>query len=57
MSLSLYGAGVGHVSVGPPLTLQGSGVTVELTVTDGWFVGVSTDSLALSCVDVVNRLF
>ena len=54
---SEYGAGAGHVSVGPPLGLWGGGATVGLAVTDNWFVSVITNSSESSRVDSTNYHF
>ena len=52
-----YGAGAGLISVEPPSVSQGGGATVELVITDGWFVSVITDNSESSLVDSSNRRF
>ena len=56
-SLSVYGAGVGHVSAGPPSVEEGGGVAAELAAADDWFVGESTDNSVSSCVDSTSHHF
>ena len=53
MSPSEYRAGAGLISLGPPSLSQGGGVTMELVVTDSWFVGAITNNSESSLVDSI----
>ena len=52
-----YRAGVDLVSVEPPSLSQGGGVTTELVIADGWFVGEIIDNSESSFVDSINCRF
>ena len=56
MSLSLYGASTGHVSVEPPSVLEGGGAILEPVVPGGWFVGAHTNKSWSSCLDMSSHV-
>ena len=54
---SEYGAGAGLILVESPSLSQGGGATVELVITDGWFVGAITNNSESSFMDSSNCHF
>ena len=56
MLLSLYGAGMGCISVEPPSVLKRSAATLEPVVTDSWFVSACTDNSSSSCFDMSSHI-